>query len=283
MSKRYPLRRGESLAALEGIDLDVAPGEFVALIGPSGCGKSTLLRLVGALERPSTGSVLVDGQSPDALARICREVIEDDAAEGVVYSQPMIAPTYYVERMGLSLEEVWPVMRDAFEGAAREAGIEVGYLVGIDRARPVEEAEAAATFAAAHAGEGIVGFGFGGDERIPPEKLSRACAIAREAALMIVPHAGESLGPESVRAALALGPRRIAHGVRTVEDGDLLARLAGEGIACDVCPTSNLRLGVVSDLAAHQLPVLLEAGVPVRRSTRTTSSSSAAGWARSTL
>jgi NitT/TauT family transport system ATP-binding protein len=56
VSKRYPLRRGESLAALEGIDLDVARGEFVALIGPSGCGKSTLLRLVGALERPRRGA-----------------------------------------------------------------------------------------------------------------------------------------------------------------------------------------------------------------------------------
>ena len=123
----------------------------------------------------------------------------------------------------------------------------------IDRARPVEEAETAATFAAAHAGDGIVGFGFGGDERVPPGKLARACAIAREAGLMIVPHAGESVGPESVRAALDLRPRRIAHGVRTAESPALLARLAGEGIACDVCPTSNLRLGVVSDLAAAGL------------------------------
>jgi adenosine deaminase len=200
---------------------------------------------------------------PESLARVCREVIEDDAAQGVVYSQPMVCPTYYAERLGLSLEGVWATMREAFEGAARAAGIAVGYLVGIDRARPVEQAEAAASFAAAHAGDGIVGFGFGGDERVPPGKLARACDIAREAGLMIVPHAGESVGPESVRAALALRPRRIAHGVRTAESPALLARLAGEGIACDVCPTSNLRLGVVSDLAAHQLPILLEAGVPV--------------------
>jgi len=208
-------------------------------------------------------AVLPAIRRPESLARICREVVEDDAAQGVLYTQPMISPTYYAERMGLPLDEIWAVMRAAFERAAAATGIEVGYLIGIDRARPAEEAEQAAAFAAAHAGDGIAGFGFGGDERVPPGKLARACAIAREAGLLIVPHAGESVGPESVRAALDLRPRRIAHGVRTVEDAGLLARLAAEDIACDVCPTSNVRLGVVSDLAAHQLPILAEAGVPL--------------------
>lgn len=233
------------LAALEG--LTIPPPVF-----------STLPEFIDCYR-----AILPAIRRPESLARICREVVLDDAAQGVAYTQPMVAPTYYVERLGLSLDEVWAIMREAFEGAAQEAGIEVGYLVGIDRARPVEEAEAAATFAAAHGGDGIVGFGFGGDERIPPGKLARACAIAREAGLLVVPHAGESVGPESVRAALELQPRRIAHGVRTVESAELLARLAGEGIACDVCPTSNLRLGVVSDLTAHQLPIMVEAGVPV--------------------
>ncbi len=63
--------------------------------------------------------------------------------------------------------------------------------------------------------------------------------------------------------ALALGADRLAHGVRSVEDADVLARLAGEGITCDVCPTSNLKLSVVDDLADHPLPRMLDAGVPV--------------------
>jgi NitT/TauT family transport system ATP-binding protein len=67
--KDYPLHRGQTVRALDGIDLQVAPGEFVALIGPSGCGKSTLLRVVGALERPTRGRALVAGEDPEALAR----------------------------------------------------------------------------------------------------------------------------------------------------------------------------------------------------------------------
>jgi NitT/TauT family transport system ATP-binding protein len=67
--KDYALRRGQTLRALDGIDLEVGAGEFVALIGPSGCGKSTILRLAGALERPSAGTVLVHGEDPAELAR----------------------------------------------------------------------------------------------------------------------------------------------------------------------------------------------------------------------
>lgn len=69
VTKEYPLRRGQTVRALAGVDLEVGQGEFVALIGPSGCGKSTILRLVGALERPTSGSVQVEGQDPAELAR----------------------------------------------------------------------------------------------------------------------------------------------------------------------------------------------------------------------
>jgi len=67
VSKSYTLNRKESVLALKGIDLAVADGEFVALLGPSGCGKSTLLHLVAALDEPSTGSILIDGNPPAVL------------------------------------------------------------------------------------------------------------------------------------------------------------------------------------------------------------------------
>jgi len=125
--------------------------------------------------------------------------------------------------------------------------------------------EELARFAARHAGDGVVAFGFGGDEeRVGPEPFARACAIARAAGLLVVPHAGESLGAASVTAALdSLRPDRIAHGVRAVEDERVLARLAAEGVTCDVCPTSNLRLGVAPRIAEHPLRRMLEVGVPI--------------------
>jgi NitT/TauT family transport system ATP-binding protein len=72
VAKRFTLDDGAEVTALAGIDLAVAPGEFVALIGPSGCGKSTILRLVAALETPSAGTVAVEGSAPEELARAHR-------------------------------------------------------------------------------------------------------------------------------------------------------------------------------------------------------------------
>ncbi|TVT47102.1 adenosine deaminase family protein, partial [Amycolatopsis rhizosphaerae] len=120
-----------------------------------------------------------------------------------------------------------------------------------------------AELAAAEAGTGIVSFGLANDEALfPPEPFDRAFAIAREASLISAPHAGELAGPDSVRGALdVLHAQRIGHGVRAVEDPELLHRLADSDVCLDVCPTSNLMLSVVQSLAEHPLPRLIEAGV----------------------
>ncbi len=75
-------------------------------------------------------------------------------------------------------------------------------------------------------------------------------------------HAGEFCGPDFVARVIdELGVTRIQHGVRAVEDTALLERMARDSIACDVCPLSNVKLGVVADMAAHPLPRMLRAGV----------------------
>jgi adenosine deaminase len=202
---------------------------------------------------------------PEDLARVCRELVEDEARDGVLYVEPMVLFHRWSPRLG-SLDEVYALIWDALRAAGAATGVEVGMMLGFGRHRDAPaEAEVLARFAAAHAGAGIVAFGFGGDEaRVGPERFAVACAIARAAGLLIVPHAGEDAGPASVRAALdALHPNRIAHGVRAVEDAVVLARLAGEGIPCDVCPTSNVLLGVASSLAEHPVAAMLRAGVPV--------------------
>ena len=138
-------------------------------------------------------------------------------------------------------------------------------MFGILRHQSAGDAEEIARFAADRADRGVVAIGIAGDEAIGSfAPFQWACKIAHEAGLLVVPHAGESVGAESVRDALdLLRPHLIAHGVRAVEDPDVLRRLAAEGVPCDVCPTSNIKLGVVRDIEAHQLPTMLEAGVPV--------------------
>jgi adenosine deaminase len=200
---------------------------------------------------------------PEDLERICYELLVDEAAQGVRWCEPMVSPNFYEGRFG-TVDDVWATMRRGFDRAAAETGIAWGAIVGHVRTRPVEMAERMAAWAADHVGDGVVGFGIAGDEeKVGPEPYRRAFAVAAEAGLLCVPHAGESVGPESVRAALAIGAHRLAHGVRSVEDPDLPRLLADEGITCDVCPTSNLKLSIVADLAEHPLPQLLAAGVPV--------------------
>ncbi|MBB1024423.1 adenosine deaminase family protein, partial [Dietzia sp. DQ12-76] len=95
----------------------------------------------------------------------------------------------------------------------------------------------------------------------PVAGAAEAFAIAREAGLGVVPHAGELAGPEEVRSALGLGVDRIQHGVRAVEDPRVVEELAASGVCLDVCPSSNVILGVYPTLAEHPLPTLLDAGV----------------------
>jgi adenosine deaminase len=215
-----------------------------------------------ALYRHAIASVL----TLDDLARLCRELVEDEAAHGVRYVEPHVGLLGggYVPRFG-SAEEVWSAVREAFVTASDETGVEVNVVVASIRDLPPTMAEEAASFAAAHAGDGIAAFGLAGSEHaLPAAAFARAAAIAREAGLLVTPHAGELCGPESVVDALdELGASRIAHGVRASEDPDVLARLASEGVACDVCVTSNVALGVVEHVGDHPLPQLLAAGVPV--------------------
>lgn len=203
--------------------------------------------------------------SPDDFRRICWEMVEDAARDGVLYLEPMAVLHRWVPRFG-SLEEVFHLIREAFDEAQTAFGIEVGLMVGFSRHRDsLEEIEQLARFAAAHAGDGVVAFGFGGDEAaIGPQPFAPACTLARQAGLLIVPHAGETAGAESVAAAIqTVSPARIAHGVRAVEDPEVLTLLRERSITCDICPTSNLRLGVVSHIEAHPINQMIQSGVPI--------------------
>jgi adenosine deaminase len=171
-------------------------------------------------------------------------------------------PGRYTDRLG-SAGDVLDLVLDEGRSAAADLGIGFGLQLSADRNSDPADAEVMAGLAAERMGSGMVSFGLAADEAsYPPEPFAKAFAIAREAGLISAPHAGEHGGPQSVIGALdALGARRIAHGVRAVESPDLVHRLAEEQICLDICPTSNLMLSVVPDLAAHPLAGLIEAGV----------------------
>lgn len=186
------------------------------------------------------------------------------AAEGTRYVE-LIASPDHARSVGLSEGEHRAGIFQGIDDARAATGIEARVLVAAVRDLGPAAAERVAAQAAALPHEYVVGFNLAGDEAgHPAGAFTRAFAIARDAGLGCSCHAGEHAGPESVRAALALpGVVRLSHGVRAAEDPELVAELADRGIVLEVCPTSNVALGVYPSYAEHPLPALVAAGVPV--------------------
>lgn len=196
--------------------------------------------------------------------RLLLEMAEDEKAAGSRWLELQIAPTGYAVRLGdvVTATEVFCAAAAAAEAAT---GVGVRLIIAANRTRPPWEAELLARIAVRFTSHGVVGFGLSNDERQgEPEDFRKAFRIARDGGLMAMPHAGELLGAESVaRTVAVLQPSRIGHGVRSIEDPAVLAVLAERGIACEVCPASNVALGVVEGLASVPLRRLEAAGVPV--------------------
>lgn len=206
-------------------------------------------------------------RSEEAMRRIVREAAEDDAAEGSRRLEIQIDPTSYAPFVG-GITPALEIVRDEAIAATHDTGVEVAVIVAASRIRHPLEARTLARLAARYAGTGpgdVVGFGLSNDERRgdTPEWAS-AFNIARRAGLPSVPHGGELLGPEHVRDVLAhLKPARIGHGVRASEDMDLVRRMIDDGIAFEVCPGSNVSLGVFDDSSEVPVRALMEAGATI--------------------
>lgn len=198
--------------------------------------------------------------TPERVGRLLDEVVADAAAQGVVALEFASIPEKAVA-FG-SAEEALEFILPAAADAGRRHGVWTGSIVSIDRGAGREHALEAARLAARFADRGVVAVGLVADERgNPVADAAGAFAIARDAGLGVVPHAGELAGPDEVRSAIELGVDRIQHGVRAVEDPRVLELLAERGTCLDVCPTSNVVLDVYPSLEEHPLPRLLEAGV----------------------
>ncbi len=200
-------------------------------------------------------------RSLDDLARLVGEVVEDAGAAGAVWIEPAVhLPDHH--RLG-NPQTVLDVLLKAGQRAEEATGVGVGWLVTADRTLEPTEAVDQAELAVRNSRRGVVAFGLANDESAsPPELFAQAFAIATGGGLIAAPHAGEHRGPEAVSTALdVLGADRIQHGVRAIEDDALVERLADQPVCLDVCPTSNVALSVVPDLADHPLPTLLARGV----------------------
>jgi adenosine deaminase len=185
------------------------------------------------------------------------------AAEGAVYVEVTASPDH-ADQAGLSYADMVAGVAQGIDDARAATGIESRVIVTAVRNFGTERAEWVARTAAAQPHPYVTGFGLAGDEAgFPPGPFARAYEIAHAAGLGLTCHAGEWAGPESVRGALALPVTRLGHGVRAIEDPELVRELADRGTVLEVCPTSNVVLGAYPDYRAHPFPALRDAGVRV--------------------
>jgi adenosine deaminase len=201
------------------------------------------------------------------MRRIVAEAAEDDAAEGSGRLEIQVDPTSYAPFVG-GLTPALEIVLDAAREASAATGVDIGVIVAASRMRHPLEARTLARLAAKHAGDGpgqVVGFGLSNDERRgETPDFAAAFAIARRAGLASVPHGGELLGPAHVEDVVGhLHPDRLGHGVRSAEDPRVLERVVDEGVALEVCPASNVSLGVYATAADVPLRALVDAGATV--------------------
>lgn len=205
--------------------------------------------------------------TPSDFARLLCEVLERSAENGVIYSEFFVSPEF----CGGGDLAAWRDYLAALTESAdqmRKQGIDSRGIVTCIRHFGPERARASAICAAETAGGWITGFGMGGAEVFgDATDFAWSFDCAREAGLGLTCHAGEWRGPESVRQALALGVSRIGHGVRAAEDQALLRELAERGTVLEVCPGSNIALGLYPDWASHPVQRIADAGVKVTVST----------------
>jgi adenosine deaminase len=203
-------------------------------------------------------------QEPDDIFRLVREVAEDELADGSQWLEIQVDPSGYAGRFD-GLTATFELILDAVRAASAGSGLAIGVIVGANRTRHPLDARTLARLAVRYSDRGVIGFGLANDERRGrAHDFADAFRIARNAGLPGVPHGGELLGADSVRDCVdVLAARRVGHGVRSVEDPTLVTRLADQGIALEVCPASNVALGVFD--GAREVPIrkLVDAGVRV--------------------
>ncbi|GAA1915880.1 adenosine deaminase [Streptomyces sodiiphilus] len=203
-------------------------------------------------------------REPEDIQRLVREAAEEDLRDGSRWLEIQVDPTSYAPRLG-GLIPALEIILDAVDTTVRETGLDMRVLVAANRMKHPLDARTLARLAVRYQHRGIVGFGLSNDERRGfARDFDRAFAIARDGGLLAAPHGGELAGPASVRDCLQdLRAARIGHGVRAAEDPRLMERLAQAGVTCEVCPASNVALGVYDSLEEVPLRTLWDAGVPM--------------------
>jgi aminodeoxyfutalosine deaminase len=201
---------------------------------------------------------------PEDYAIVTRRLLDRLADQNVTYAEINVS-------VGVILwkeQDFHGIFNAIVAAAAERPMVEVRWVFDAVRQFGADHALRVAQLAVDRMPDGVVGFGIGGDEAAGPAGWFKdVFAYARESGLAILPHAGETVGPESVWAALDAGAQRIGHGIRAADDPELMAHLRERDIPLEVCITSNVCTAAVESLDVHPVRRLFDAGVPITLNT----------------
>jgi aminodeoxyfutalosine deaminase len=198
-------------------------------------------------------------QTPEHYALATRHLLERLAAQDVTYAEITLSAGVVLwkgQNLGAVYEAIWR--------ETQRSSVKAFWILDAVRHFGAEPAMRVAEFAVHRCGDGVIAFGIGGDEaRGPAEWFRDVFAYARDGGLRLTCHAGETMGPESIWAALEIGAERIGHGIAAVWDEALIAVLRERNIPLEICISSNVCMGLVPSVEEHPVRRLYDAGVPI--------------------
>jgi adenosine deaminase len=204
-------------------------------------------------------------RSPDAIHRITHEAIEDAAKDNVKYMELRFTPVALSRAERFPLQDVIDWVMTSAKDAAQKHDVIVRLIASVNRHENTELAEQVAWISAAYIADGIVALDLAGNEaEFPSQPFYGIFKEARQAGLHVTIHAGEWGPATNVKEAIEeLGTDRIGHGVRVLEDQNIMALAKERGTAFEVCVTSNYQSGVTASLDTHPLMSMLDSGLNV--------------------
>jgi adenosine deaminase len=208
-------------------------------------------------------------RSPEIIGRVTREAVYDAASDNVRYLELRFTPVALSKAQDFSLAEVMDWVIEAAHQASKETGTQVGLIASTNRHESPEVAAEVIRLATKRTKKGILAVDLAGREAdFSALPFAPAFKEARKAGLHVTIHAGEWGGAANVAEAVAqLGAERIGHGVRVLEDPQVVALARQNNTVFEVCITSNYQSGVVTNLQKHPFAAMLAAGLNVTLNT----------------
>lgn len=202
---------------------------------------------------------------PQDYYDITFDYLKSNAQEGAIYIEMMYSPDHAEQSSGIPSREHLAAIQQAINDAGDQFNIVGRILLTAVRHFGVDACERVAKQAYTDKFPCVTGFGLGGDEaKFPPKMFTKAYQMAADAGLECTVHAGEFDSAKGMVEAMENLPiKRIGHGVNVIHSPDTMAMVKERGIALEVCPTSNIFLGLFKDMSSHPFPKLYEAGIKV--------------------